>query len=90
MNMAASSFAKHVDVIIKVNSTVQIIPSVEEIAEEVLRKQEHNTILQRGTCVLRELWQEHRNETGMVRDASLAYRDTYDNKREIYCLVCLT
>ncbi len=32
---------------------------------------------------------DHDNEADMVRDASLAYRDTDERGRQVYCPVCL-
>ena len=94
INMASGSinfqaFAQHVDFVIKANSTAQVIPSAEAIAEEVLRQQQHHAHEKHGTGVFRELWKEHRIETNVVRDAGLAYRDTDDHGREIYCPTCL-
>jgi hypothetical protein len=87
MNFRA--IAEHVDAVIQANSAAQVIPSAEDIAEEVLRQQQVNATQQHGTGVFREIWREHRNEADMVRDAGLAYREIDDNGREIYCLVCL-
>ncbi len=32
---------------------------------------------------------DHDNEADMARDASLAYRDTDEGGRRVYCLMCL-
>ena len=37
----------------------------------------------------REQWPEHRKVPNVVRDTGLAYRDTDNNGREVYCPVCL-
>ncbi len=76
-------FAQQVDAIIKANSAAQVIPFAEAIAEEVLRQQQQHLTQQRGTCVFRELWKEHRNEANMVRDVGLAYRDNDANERQV-------
>jgi hypothetical protein len=58
------------------------------IDEEVLRMQKQQHLEKHGTCLVRENWREHHNETNMVRDAGLAFRDTDDGAREVYCPVC--
>ena len=89
-NVDFRAFAQQVDLVIKANSAAQVIPFAEAIAAEVLKQQQQHLTQQRGTCVSRELWKEHRNEADMVRDVGLAYREDDANGREIYCLVCLT
>ena len=88
MNFRA--FAERVDAVIKVNLAAQAITSAEATAEEDVRQQQVNATQQHGTVVFREIWREHRNEADMVSDADLAYKDTDDNGREIYCPICLT
>jgi hypothetical protein len=79
-----------VDAVIKANSAAKVIPSAEAIAEEVLRQQQQHVTHENGTGVFREAWQDHRNPADMVRDAGLAYRETEESGREIYCPICLT
>jgi hypothetical protein len=88
MNFRA--FAEQVDAVIKANSAETVIPSTEAIAEEDLRQQQQHETEEHGTGVSWELWKEHRNEANMVRDVGLAYRETDENGREIYCPICLT
>jgi hypothetical protein len=78
-----------VDTITKANCTAQVIPSAHIIAEEDLRQQAMKELEEKGTCVCRERWQDHRNVPDMVRDFGLAYRDTDNDGREVYCPVCL-
>jgi hypothetical protein len=89
-SMNFRAFAGQVDAVIKANSAAQVIPSAEAIAAEVLKQHKDSATQQHGTGVFREIWREHRNEAGMVREAGLAYKETDDNGREIYCPVCLT
>ena len=84
------AFAEQVDAVIKANSVAKVIPSAEAIAEEVLKQQQQHVTEEHGTGVCREAWQDHRNEADMVRDAGLAYRETDESGREIYCPICLT
>jgi hypothetical protein len=79
-----------VDAAIKANSASKVIPYVEEIAENFLRMQHQHVTYEHGTGVSREPWKEHRNEEDMVKHVGLAYRETNENNREIYCPVCLT
>ncbi len=83
------AFARQVDSVSKANSAAQVIPFAEAIADEVLRQQHHKRTQQHSTGVFREMWKEHRIEANIVRDAGLAYRDTDDHGREIYCPTCL-
>ena len=78
-----------IDSTLKANATTQVIPSKEAIAEEVLRQQAQRHTEQHGTGVSRETWIDHDNEPDMVKEAGLAYRDTDEGEREVYCPVCL-
>jgi hypothetical protein len=77
------TFERQVDSIVKANSATP-----KAIAEEVLRMQQQQHLEKHGTGLVRENWREHQNETDMVRDAGLAFRDTDDGAREVYCPVC--
>jgi hypothetical protein len=56
---------------------------------KVLRQQREHVIEQHGTGVSKENWSEHKNETDMVRDADLAYREIDGAQdREIFCIAC--
>ena len=90
MSMNFRAFADQVDAVIKANSAAKVIPSAEAIAEEVLMQQHEHVTQEHGTRVSREQWNEHRNEVDMGKDADLAYRETDETGREIYCPVCLT
>jgi len=79
-----------VNAVITINSAAKVIPSAEAITEEVLRQQREHVTEEHGTRVSREQWKEYRNEVDMAKDAGLAYRETDEIGREIYCLVCLT
>jgi hypothetical protein len=90
MDRQLSIFAEQIDVVIKASSAAKVISSSETIAEEVLRQQPHHVTEDHGTVVSREQLKEHRNEADKIKDEGIAYRETEDNGREIYCLVCQT
>ncbi len=77
------------DAIIKANSATKVIPSAEGIAEEVLRQQQEHLTVEHETIVSREKLKEHRNEVNMIKDVGLAYKETDETGREIYCSMCL-
>jgi hypothetical protein len=61
--------------VIKSNSTAQVIPSAEAIATEVLRQQDLQRIEQNGTSLIRENSTAHNVEADMIRDSGMAYRE---------------
>jgi hypothetical protein len=76
------------DIVINANCTSQVIPSAKATASEVLRQQHQQHVDEHGTSVSRERWMEHVTVPDMIRDYSLAYRDTDVEGRQVYCPVC--
>jgi len=72
-----------IDKVITANCTPRMIQKAQTIAEEVLRLKLHKDLDEKGACVSRERWQEHRIVPDMVRDSGLAYRDTDNNGLEV-------
>jgi hypothetical protein len=83
------SLTRSLDGVIKSNSRAHDIPSAEAIAAEVLRQHQLHRIEQRGTCLIRENWNEATAEADMVRDAGMAYIELDGGRsREICFPVC--
>ncbi len=69
------SLTRSLDMVIKLNSTAQVIPSAEAIATEVLRQQHLQRIEQNGSSLIWENMTAHTVEADMIKDSSMAYRE---------------